>query len=632
MILRCLFISVALLAGSVAAATQPGVSFALSVQQYGADGRPVLLMTDTAQVAQGVPATGFLVSFSVDLEVVSVDTASVRFIVHVITLGPPSETHSRSFTVEPGLPAVIDSIAGKSSLYYRLVITPVAVVEIDLQSCPFNHHLKDVFTFDPSANMDIYYMPNSLADYHYSEVKGMLEYGYRQFKALTGFNLPGKYNIYLCPCPLPSVIWDRRYAIATDPTRASGWAIFSMNLNTIDAFVVNYLALLRNWGYAPPLISEGFANYGFVAEHDLRRIRRQKALPPLDSLVVTRNYLAADPYTADRYGASLVSFLVARNGVGVFRQLYESAHDLNLKEQLEARYAVPLGQLEAEWLRWIDTVSISANQVGQLADMAEAHFNYGQMRDYAAEMLSAATMRPDSMRALDILKRAQFYLGDYYEAVASQKELAARMPDSPLQWMTLAGYQMMAGEYEQARVGFTRSGQLDTTDQTPQFNLALCQLYSGDTADAVAALENLVTKPQGHSPRGEARVVLAELLSRSPVAGKRQESRRLYEEAVAAFMPQLQAQPAVAATHMWLGIASLGLARYDDAHTYLEAAQFLESRQFYLGMIHLWLGKLADVERKRDLALEYYREVLSGAAAAYHQKEARKYIDQPYRP
>jgi len=44
----------------------------------------------------------------------------------------------------------------------------------------------------------------------------------------------------------------------------------------------------------------------------------------------------------------------------------------------------------------------------------------------------------------------------------------------------------------------------------------------------------------------------------------------------------------------------------------------------------LLLGKTADVMGERELAREYYGQVLALPAAAYHQAEAQKYLDEPY--
>ena len=73
-------------------------------------------------------------------------------------------------------------------------------------------------------------------------------------------------------------------------------------------------------------------------------------------------------------------------------------------------------------------------------------------------------------------------------------------------------------------------------------------------------------------------------------------------------------------------MACIGVDEFDAARNYLEGALFLEKRSFYLGMIHLWLGKLYDLTGEREKAVEYYSKVLSLPSAAYHQTEAEGYL------
>jgi len=74
----------------------------------------------------------------------------------------------------------------------------------------------------------------------------------------------------------------------------------------------------------------------------------------------------------------------------------------------------------------------------------------------------------------------------------------------------------------------------------------------------------------------------------------------------------------------------LGLDDAANAYNHLQVALFLETRPFYQGLTTLLLGKTADVMGERELAREYYGQVLALPAAAYHQAEAQKYLDEPY--
>lgn len=104
-----------------------------------------------------------------------------------------------------------------------------------------------------------------------------------------------------------------------------------------------------------------------------------------------------------------------------------------------------------------------------------------------------------------------------------------------------------------------------------------------------------------------------------------------YNEALPMFDQQLRIRKASPTAYLWLGIAFLGLGDTDMAAEYLRAALFIETRPFYLGMINLWLGKVADALGDRATARDLYSKVMLQSSADYHQKEAQKYLDDPYR-
>jgi len=132
-------------------------------------------MADTGNFVKGISTTGFLLSFSVDLEVQEIDSARSEFMTHVITLGPQANTYSKTYTVEYGLPARMDNIEGKPGTNYSLVITPLEMTEVDTAECNFYQQRHGDFSFNPTANMDIYFVPNSLGDYYWNLVKGLHE-------------------------------------------------------------------------------------------------------------------------------------------------------------------------------------------------------------------------------------------------------------------------------------------------------------------------------------------------------------------------------------------------------------------------------------------------------------------------
>jgi len=335
-----------------------GVECRLSVFQYDKlIQKDILLFEDTSVFAPDIPATGFIGPFSLEIEFRGVDTAGVVFNVHVVTLGPPVNTYSRSFTMEFALPARVSGIEGKNGARYSLIITPLSIVELD-HGCPYDHRGSDLFQFTPSAYMDLYYIPSSLADYHWQSVRNYLDFSYRRFMTLAKFTLPGKILVYLCPCPIYSIIWDTRFGMAVDPTRNTAFAIYNERNNGADPFVVTFTALLRNNGYAPPFLSEGLANYYAFTLPDMRQILNDRTDFSLEDLLGTIAYIKADPFVADRTSACFAKYLVDRFSLDKVMEVYRAADDLNLKQTIESVLGQPFNQLETEFKLWVDTVSI----------------------------------------------------------------------------------------------------------------------------------------------------------------------------------------------------------------------------------------------------------------------------------
>ncbi len=622
-------ICLCLLAGPALADTT-AVTCALQVDQISPAGERVALYHDTVSLVPEIARTGFAVSFSIDIELADFDSTAASFMVHVVTLGPPAKTLSRRFRVEYGLPALIDSIPGKNSVWYALTMTPVESADYALNLCPYDHHKSDGFTLQPTAHMDIHFLRNSLGDFYYGAVKGVLEASYREFKGMCWFNLPGKYHLYLCPCLIPSVVWDKRFGMSGDPTRSSAQVLFTKEINAVDPFVINHPALLRNWGYAPAVLSEGLANYGSLPEIDIKRLGSQGKLYDLEELLRPGRYRLLDPFIADRCAAGFVRFLVNRFGLDRLRGAYERAHDLNLVAVIESEYGMPLQSLQTEFRTWVDTVRIQPARVLQQADMAEAMFRYGQMREYAKFLVDQAKPGTET-RFLPILARALFNEGDYYEALEYQMRQAEADTVSGRAHLVLATYQMAAGEYDSARQSLLAARRMDPDFHVTRFNLALSYLITGDTASAQPLLEELIVLPPRTAPVAESAVLLANILRQSLSQADQERARDLYRQAQALMEQALGPQPYVSTYHMWAGLAAMGQGLLPTARDYLEMAAFLETRAFYRGMISLSLGQLSDLQGEHDQALHHYREVLSGPYAAYHQDEARRFSEEPFR-
>ena len=608
-----------------------GVRCALEVSQFDStQNKDITLFADTSEFVKGMTSSGFLVAFSTDIEFTEIDTASSRFTVHSVTLGRQARNYSKAFTVQYGLPARLGPIEGKNGAEYLLKVTPLEPVEIDTTGCSLDQNAQGDFIFSPSANLDIYYMKGSLGEAYFNVAKWLLEDTYRRMMELYKFNLPGKYNIYLAPCPLYTINWDKPFGTSSDPTRSTGYCLFSKRFNTLDPFVIAHPAILRNFGYAPIFLTEGLASFLSFPAFDMKKIVAGGRTVPIRDLLDTYKYYTADPQVADRSSASFVRYLVRQYNFGTFKSVYEMADDLNLARTIEETYGKSIEELESEWLHYVDTVRLDRSKIAMHKDIAEALFNYPRMLEYARALLDESISFGDSLDAYQSLATAHFLAGDYFNAIEMQKILVD-MSGEPKDWMSMAVYEMMNGFYDEARSNILTARSLDSNDVLIKFNLALSYQVAGEENQAAEVLTEIIAGDDlAAGAQGESRVMLAEILRKSDSEEDRRQAETYFAAARDHFARSVQQQPTIPLFQIWLGQAYLGLNDPTNAYNHLQVASFLETRPFYQGLSLLLLGKTADLLGERETARDFYGQVLAMSSAAYHQEEARKYLDEPY--
>ncbi|MEW5796718.1 MAG: hypothetical protein AB1772_10215 [Candidatus Zixiibacteriota bacterium] len=618
--------------GAVWAANPNGIRCALSVHQNDTLGSgEVLIWADTADFLMGKNVTGFAVGLSMEINVSKVDSASANITVHTYTFAPQPKHGARNFLVEYGLPGRIENLVGKNGIRYRLTLTPLEPITIDTAWCPYSHHRSDDFSVDPSAHMNIYYVPQTLGDFHWNAVKGMLEEEYDNFSRMVNFSMPGKFLLYLCPCKLSTVIWDDRYAMMIDPVRSTMHAVYAKDYNTVYPFLISQAAVYHNYGYAPAFLADGFANYLSFAIYDAKKLKKQGKLIPLDSLLDTYAYYQCDPLVSDRISATFVRYLIDQYQIGVFIDLYRKSDDLGLRGQIESTYGKSISTLESEWLRYLDTVRTTFDQAAYHAGLAETRLDYVTAHEYAGEMLRLAGGRRDSLAALNMLSRTAFFAGDYYAATKRESEWLGLVDTLATEWMKLAGYHLMNGDYDSASVSYDRAAALDSANSLIRFNQALHRLCVGDTLGARKLFGDVIQSGASSGGMVESQVMLGHLLLQTGAAADKSEALHHFNSVVSSLSRQDRRHNPSASQLMWLGIAYAGLGDTGNADDYLRTALFLETRPFYQGMIRLWLGKVAEARGERAVARDYYQQVIAGSSAYYHQEEARRLLERPAR-
>jgi len=163
--------------------------------------------------------------------------------------------------------------------------------------------------------------------------------------------------VYLCPCPVRSVIWDKRFHVMVDPTRSSVFMIYTTSFNSADPVAMIQAGIYRHYGYAPPFLAEGMAGYLSFPAYDAKQLKKNKKLAPLDSLLGTYYYVNADPHTTDISAASFCKYLIDQYKVDQFLVWYRKADDLNARQTLSETFGKSVSELESDWLDYLDTLT-----------------------------------------------------------------------------------------------------------------------------------------------------------------------------------------------------------------------------------------------------------------------------------
>lgn len=607
-----------------------GVRFELIVRQKPeALVRYFEIIRDTVDIHDGGNISTFIVNMTLDIDIEAVDSQSVTFSSHLVTVGSSPYNAAKRFRIEYNLPARMENIPGKNGSMYQLLISPRGRITMDNQPCDIDP-FGDQFNMDPTANFDLYYMKGSLGDFHWNNIKNYLEADFSRFQSALDMNAPGKISLYLCPCPPDVIDWDKRFGYGIDPGRSALYTIYNHDFKSVDAILPNMLKLLRLWGYAPPFIVEGLAGYFDFTTYNIKKLKDEGGVLKINNLLTTRGYYSADPFAAENCAASFIKYLADIYGIGKVKKWYSRADDLTILKSFEEVYELPLDSLENEWLYYIDTIQFERNIFDYYAARANAIFRTDRQIELMQKMAEYDQTNFDSVDTWKKLSTVYYQYGYYYEAIEGYRRLIAIDSALPLYWQVLGNLNMINGEYDLAVQCFDTVLMLDTSYATAGLSKARIRAIKGDTAAAIEIAENFYNSETSISGKVEFMLFLGEMYAAS---GKNHDSAKAdgyYTDALIwsrDMIPKVQNDPIY---QLRAGLALLGLGQYDDARKLLELVEFTEMRTYYLGLTKLNLGKLYDLMGDHERAIEYYRDALSVPLASFHRDLCEQYINKPF--
>jgi tetratricopeptide (TPR) repeat protein len=540
---------------------------------------------------------------------------------NLVTLPPRPRTIFTGVLAEDKEEFLLGEVEVKEGRSFKVFLTPRITDLPDPRSCLLNTRDKEAEEWDelPGSHFFFRYILNSLADLHWSHIKGHGEGEYRRFRGVFGFTQPAmdRMEYFLLPCRANEIVWDHRFDIGLDPVKNKIYVVYNLFERSIDSPGVGFLLFYRLWGYAPPMLAEGIGNYFSLSHHFTRKIIASGRRVPLHKLTVTRDYRKQPEDVAFWESSSFVRYLVRTYNVDKFGRLYKKATDLTLEQAIEEVYQKDLAALEKEWLSFLEGQRDTITDLYYAAEMKMKNRHYDEAIKLYQDMLDLYGRDVGILRSLAYV----YYLsGDYDSSEKLYKEVLSRDTLNLEYLHTLGNIKYLKGEYGKAKYHYQKVISLDSTYVDSYVELAQLEMAQGDFVPA----RGLFDQAGGLAPKTQAKIeIYSGLGTIYDKLGETEQAKKTFERALLNARRFVHEFPDRPIPYLRLGESFFNVGKIDSAVNFLEISEFMEDRPVYRGRVLLALGKAyqrrGDVSRAR-LSLQ---EVLGLPCGFEERKEAK---------
>ena len=438
------------------------------------------------------------------------------------------------------------------------------------------------------------------------------------------FTQPGKINYFLYPCSSPFYAEFKNSDFGIHPAKNTIFQEYSHITDHLPIYAAGLIKLYRYWGYAPRILAEGAANIIEFHQFYCRDYKKQEGLYPLKRMLISREYDSLpNHYKARMQAASFASYLISLVGHERFRRLYIQTTDLGLENDLSRLTGKALAELEKDWFKYVDTLSYHPELFKYYArrelsqrDISEAIFLYE----------TALDNRPDDTTYLKLLFNT-YYLGGYYDKAADCIRIIIKLSPNNDQYLTLGNMALAAGQVDTAKFYYDLAEKVDSTEEILTYKLGQLAYYQNDYVKARELFQKLINSAESIPLKIDGQLYL----------GRIDKVENRAESADSHFLQSLNAAKVLLSRfsdnslyNLRAGEAALCLNEIKAAGEYLSLAEFTELRPFYLGRTLLAMGKLYDIKKERERALQYYQRVIDIPSSFLDKSEAEKYLSKPF--
>lgn len=490
---------------------------------------------------------------------------------------------------------------------------------------------NDLWWVDPSAHFEIYYVPNTLGDFSWNLCRDFLEKEYQAFDNEFHLNRAQRVHFFLSPCKVPEISWVPHRNWAIFPTTFKAYAVFNRDTRDLSGVATNLNYLYRYLGYAPMCLAEGTARTFEFDHYYAKKLRWAGKLPRPSEWWPTLKYKSFPDSALYIACGSFVNYLMATEGLTKFYQLYAMANDFNADTVFPQVFNKSFRAIEDDWLKFVDTMRVQPQVTNQYIARAKALGRNEESIELLKVVLEVDTLeRADVQDQLSLL---YFLEGQYSDVVSTIDGMPDRYrtADRVIQMRSSALF--FDGQVEAARKQLREHLQHQDLEKVMQS--AVCLMYGWlELTEGNSSLADSVFSLPTAGIKGTALDQIEIALYRGGFRrseGRHAEADSLYHQALFATQRLLEQRPGGGDLYLRLGEAYVGLGQPDTAMIYLDVAEFLEYRPYYVGRVLLAIANAYDLLGMRDHAVPLYRQVLETTTSYPARKQAKRFLREPFR-
>lgn len=562
-------------------------------------------------------------SVSYSLKPSRVNDSTVAATSHLTSFDFTQKNYFGRHEITVGAAIFFDSVVVRENSLYRVRLRVDSMTSVT-PDCDFTF-TGDDFHQDPSGDFDFYFIPGALGDYHWNEIRDVMEQNYDAIRQRIDLYEPTKVNFFISPCQVPDVGWDDRWQNALDLSRNNLFVHYTHGINTLHVETVFMLKLQRLWGYSPAVVVEGAASLVELCDMYAQDYLREGTLPRISDLGVSGDYRALPRETAAYSAGSFVKYLIITRGISQFESFYRRVSDLTFAETFESVYNEPITKVEQDWNQFLDTLRLSAEAFASYRFRAETLMRYEQAVLFLDRELGISG---DTVHLGPKLANYYYYFGEY-EGAEKVFRAVLRDPEAqPIAKSYLANLLLMQGKVDEAEKYYLEALAEDTTDSyQPELKLGLIEQYRGDQREAIDLLLRSRAKSESVPIRVDIDIALGDSYYE---LGKLDSARVLYQGALDTAKILLGSFNDKPLYRLRIGRAAVRLGEGANALDHLKTEFFIEDRIYYIGQILLAMGQAYDLLGDRKSAEKEYREIFLHPTGWLEREAADKYMRQPF--